>query len=167
MDAVTPKPRHDTPDTHSHVVAPRRDGMEKDRFRRSVRSKACVRQGERACHRADAVLRPVRFCPITSMFGSNRPMCSKASFCDKEGRRKADGQIRRIRLARSRQPHVAWTPEGGLDARHVPGANKFYEKGRPGDRPFRHRLGRTVGTRVQGVIMLRKLMLGGRGRSRS
>ena len=30
MDAVTPKAKHDTPDTHSHVVAAGRDGMEKD-----------------------------------------------------------------------------------------------------------------------------------------
>ena len=55
MDAVTPKAKHDTAETHSHVVRPADMEWKKTRFPGCEVKGLLARQGERAGHRADAV----------------------------------------------------------------------------------------------------------------
>ena len=149
MDAVTPKPKHDTLDTHSHVVRPAQMEWKKTRFPGCEVKGLLFDKETGARHRADEIRARRRRCPTTSMSGSSRPMCSKASWSTRKARRKdltvGPGEFV-WREAGSR--HVAWTPEGGLMLAMFQVPEQVLRAGRPGHRHFRHRLGQPVGARL-------------------
>jgi len=128
MDAVTPKARHDTLDTHSHVVRPAEMEWKKTRF------PGCEVKGllfEKETGLVTALIRcaPGAELPDHEHVKIEQTYVLEGKLCDKEG--PAAGLTVTAgefvwREAGSR--HVAWTPEGGLMLAMFQVPNKFFEK---------------------------------------
>jgi anti-sigma factor ChrR (cupin superfamily) len=128
MDAVTPKARHDTLDTHSHVVRPAEMEWKKTRF------PGCEVKGLLFEKETGLVTALIRCAPGTELpdhehVKIEQTYVLEGRLCDKEG--PAAGLAVEAgefvwREAGSR--HVAWTPEGGLMLAMFQVPNKFFEQ---------------------------------------
>jgi anti-sigma factor ChrR (cupin superfamily) len=127
MDAVTPKPRHDTLDTHSHVVRPAQMEWKKTRFA------GCEVKGLLFDKDTGLVTALMRFAPGAVLpdhehVKIEQTYVLEGKLCDKEGPAAGltvgPGEFV-WREAGSR--HVAWTPEGGLMLAMFQVPNRFFE----------------------------------------
>ena len=112
MDAVTPRSKHDTADTHSHVVRPADMQWKKTRF------PGCEVKGLLIDKPTGLVTALMKFAP-----GATLPVVDKEG--PAQGLAVGPGEFV-WREAGSR--HVAWTPEGGLMLAMFQVPNKFFEK---------------------------------------
>jgi quercetin dioxygenase-like cupin family protein len=128
MDAITPKAKHDTVDTHSHVVRPADLEWKKTRF------PGCEVKGLLLDKETGLVTALMRFAPGAVLpdhehVRIEQTYVLEGKLCDKEGPAQGlsvgPGEFV-WREAGSR--HVAWTPEGGLMLAMFQVPNKFYEK---------------------------------------
>jgi anti-sigma factor ChrR (cupin superfamily) len=128
MDAVTPKAKHDTADTHSHVVRPVQMEWKKTRFA------GCEVKGLLFDKATGVVTALMRFAPGATLpdhehVRIEQTYVLEGKLEDKEGPAKGlsvgPGEFV-WREAGSR--HVAWTPEGGLMLAMFQVPNKFFEK---------------------------------------
>ena len=146
------KAKHDTLDTHSHVVRPAEMEWKKTRFP-GCEVKALLLDKETGLVTALMRFAPGAVLPDHEHVKIEQTYVLEGKLVDKEG--PAEGLTVGPgefvwREAGSR--HVAWTPRGRADARHVPGAQQVLRAGRPRHRYFRRRLGQSLGPRFQGVM---------------
>ena len=156
MDAVTPKAKHDTAETHSHIVRPADMQWKKTRF------PGCEVKGLLLDKATGLVTALMRFAPGATLpdhehVKIEQTYVLEGKLVDKEGPAQGltvgPGEFV-WREAGSR--HVAWTPEGGLMLAMFQVPNKFFERdGRVTDISGGG-LGRTVGACFQGVSMIPK-----------
>ena len=129
MDAVTDKTRHDTLDTHSHVVRPATMEWKKTRF------PGCEVKGllfDKASGLVTALMRfaPGAVLPDHEHVRIEQTYVLEGKLCDKEG--PAQGLSVGPGEFVWRPPgsrHSAYTPEGGLMIAMFLIPNKFYEAG--------------------------------------
>jgi anti-sigma factor ChrR (cupin superfamily) len=128
MDAVTPKTKHDTADTHSHVVRPADMEWRKTRF------PGCEVKGLLLDKETGLVTALMKFAPGATLpdhehVKIEQTYVLEGKLVDKEGPAKdltvGPGEFV-WREAGSR--HVAWTPEGGLMLAMFQVPNKFFER---------------------------------------
>jgi len=128
MDAVTPKAKHDTADTHSHVVRAADMAWKKTRFA------GCEVKGLLLDKETGLVTALMKFAPGATLpdhehVKIEQTYVLEGKLVDKEGPAKGltvgPGEFV-WREAGSR--HVAWTPEGGLMLAMFQVPNKFFEK---------------------------------------
>jgi anti-sigma factor ChrR (cupin superfamily) len=132
MDAITPKEthkeKHDTLDTHSHVVRPADMEWKKTRFA------GCEVKGLLLDKQTGLITALMRFAPGATLpdhehVKIEQTYVLEGKLVDKEGPAQGltvgPGEFV-WREAGSR--HVAWTPEGGLMLAMFQVPNKFYEK---------------------------------------
>ncbi len=151
MDAITPKGKHDTLDTHSHVVRPAEMEWRQTRF------PGCEVKGlllDKATGLVTALMRlaPGAVLPDHEHVKIEQTWMLEGRLVDKEGPAEglAVGPGEFVwREAGSR--HVAWTPEGGLDDRHLPSPQQILRARRPRHRHLRRRLGQPVGACRRGL----------------
>jgi anti-sigma factor ChrR (cupin superfamily) len=127
MDAVTPKSKHDTLDTHSHVVRPAAMEWKKTRFS-GCEVKGLLLDKETGVVTALMKFAPGAVLPDHEHVKIEQTYVLEGRLVDKEG--PAEGLIVGPgefvwREAGSR--HVAWTPEGGLMLAMFQVPNKFFE----------------------------------------
>ena len=128
MDAITPKGKHDTADTHSHVVRPVEMEWKKTRF------PGCEVKGllfDKASGVVTALMRlsPGAILPDHEHVKIEQTYVLEGRLVDKEGL--AEGLSVGPGEFVWREPgsrHVAWTPEGGLMLAMFQVPNKFFEK---------------------------------------
>jgi anti-sigma factor ChrR (cupin superfamily) len=128
MDAVTPKSKHDTADTHSHVVRPTDMEWKKTRF------PGCEVKGLLLDKATGLVTALMRFAPGATLpdhehVKIEQTYVLEGKLVDKEG--PAQGLTVGPGEFVWREPgsrHVAWTPEGGLMLAMFQVPNKFFEK---------------------------------------
>ena len=128
MDAVTPKSKHDTDDTHSHMVRPADMQWKKTRF------PGCEVKGLLLDKETGLVTALMKFAPGATLpdhehVKIEQTYVLEGKLVDKEGPAQGltvgPGEFV-WREAGSR--HVAWTPEGGLMLAMFQIPNKFFER---------------------------------------
>jgi anti-sigma factor ChrR (cupin superfamily) len=128
LDAVAAKSKHDTADTHSHVVRPAQMEWKKTRF------PGCEVKGLLLDKTTGLVTALMKFAPGATLpdhehVKIEQTYVLEGRLVDKEGPAKGlsvgPGEFV-WREAGSR--HVAWTPEGGLMLAMFQVPNKFFEK---------------------------------------
>jgi anti-sigma factor ChrR (cupin superfamily) len=128
MDAVTPKSKHDTADTHSHVVRPAEMEWKNTRFP-GCEVKGLLFDKETGLFTALMKFAPGATLPDHEHVKIEQTYVLEGKLVDKEGPAKdltvGPGEFV-WREAGSR--HVAWTPEGGLMLAMFQVPNKFFEK---------------------------------------
>jgi anti-sigma factor ChrR (cupin superfamily) len=127
MDAVTPKAKHDTADTHSHVVKPQNMEWQKTRF---PGCEAKTLLFDRSTGLMTALMRfaPGAVLPDHEHVNIEQTYVLEGRLVDKEGPAagiEANKGEFIWREAGSR--HVAWCPEGGLMLAIFQVPNKFFE----------------------------------------
>src|ERR1700739_2784224 len=128
MDAVTPKSKHDTADTHSHVVRPADMEWKKTRF------PGCEVKGLLLDRETGLVTALMRFAPGATLpdhehVKIEQTYVLEGKLVDKEG--PAEGLTVGPGEFVWREPgsrHVAWPPEGGLMLWRFQVASQFFEK---------------------------------------
>src|ERR1700752_473326 len=132
MDAVTPKnARHDTLDTHSHVVRPAEMEWKKTRF------PGCEVKGllfEKETGLVTALIRcaPGAELPDHEHVKIEQTYVLEGKLCDKEGPAAGPpGPGGGVLRARGGQPPRRLDARRWADARHVPGAQQIFREGRP------------------------------------
>lgn len=128
MDAVTPKGKHDTAETHSHVVRPADMEWTKTRFP-GCEVKGLLFDKETGLVTALMRLAPGAVLPDHEHVKIEQTYMLEGTLVDKEGpvQGLAVGPGEFVwREAGSR--HVAWTPEGGLMLAMFQVPNRFFEQ---------------------------------------
>ena len=155
MDAITPKAKHDTLDTHSHVVRPAQMEWKKTRFP-GCEVKGLLFDKESGVVTALMKFAPGAVLPDHEHVKIEQTYVLEGKLVDKEGPAKdltvGPGEFV-WREAGSR--HVACTPEGGLMLAMFQVPNKFYEQDGRDHRHFRRRLGQPVGAYLQGLSVFK------------
>ncbi len=128
MDAVTPKAKHDTADTHSHVVRPIEMEWKKTRFP-GCEVKGLLFEKETGLVTALIRLAPGAVLPDHEHVKIEQTYLLEGNLQDKEG--PAKGLTVKAgefiwREAGSR--HVAWSPDGGVMIAMFQVPNKFFEQ---------------------------------------
>ena len=128
MDAVTPKPKHDTPDTHSHVVRPAQMEWTKTRFP-GCEVKGLLFDKESGLVTALMKWEPGTTLPEHEHVRIEQTYVLEGTLVDKDGPAAGltvgPGEFV-WREAGSR--HSAYAPNGGLMLAMFQVPNKFYEK---------------------------------------
>ena len=151
-EGVAKNTSHDTADTHSHLVRPADVEWKKTRFP-GCEVKPLLVDKESGVVTALMRFAPGAVLPDHEHVRIEQTYVIEGKLVDKEGAATGlsvgPGEFV-WREAGSR--HVAWTPRGRPDARHVPGAEQVLRARRPRHRHFRRRLGEPLGRRRRGLI---------------
>ncbi len=155
MDAGTPEHNkgHDTAETHSHLVQPQHMEWQKTRFP-GCEAKTLLFDRETGLVTALMKFAPGAVLPDHEHVNIEQTYVLEGSLVDKEG--PAKGIVCKAgefiwREANSR--HVAWCPEGGLDACDLPGPEQVLRGRWPRHRFRRPGLERGLGPHRQGLTI--------------
>src|ERR1700736_1769677 len=128
MDAVTPKAKHDTLDTHSHVVRPAQMEWKKTRFA------GCEVKGLLFDKESGLVTALMRFAPGATLPDHEHVKIEQTYVLEgRLAKRKAPprappANVGEFVWREAGSRHSAWCPEGGLMLAMFQVPNKFYER---------------------------------------
>ena len=153
MDAITPKAKHDTLDTHSHVVRPAQMEWKKTRFP-GCEVKGLLFDKDSGLVTALMKFAPGAILPDHEHVKIEQTYVLEGKLVDKEGPAKdltvGPGEF----VWRERQPPCRLHARRRADAGDVPDTEQILRAGRPDHRHFRLRLGQPVGAYLQGLGLL-------------